>query len=70
MFENEFSLRRKAEMLLAKKDKSGMKAWSKDGKWFLYINLVKPREDVHSLALEEVEVWGIKMILWYEIKSI
>jgi len=48
-----FGLRKQAEELLAKKDKSGVKAWSKDGKWFLYINLVKPKEDAHSLALEE-----------------
>src|SRR2546429_966677 len=42
-----------AEELFTSKDKSGIKVWSKDGQWFLYVNLVKPREDVHSLALEE-----------------
>ena len=36
-----------------KGQKEGMKVWSKDGQWFLYINLVKPEENVHSLALEE-----------------
>ncbi|CAI2190879.1 10938_t:CDS:2 [Funneliformis geosporum] len=56
IFEEEGSLweaKREAEELLAQKDKKGVKVWSKDGQWFLYINLVKPREDVHSLALEE-----------------
>ncbi|CAI2194103.1 17287_t:CDS:2, partial [Funneliformis geosporum] len=56
IFEEEGSLwaaKREAEELLSKKDKTGVKVWSKDGQWFLYINLVKPREDVHSLALEE-----------------
>ena len=58
IFEEEdtlFLLRQQAEQLLAKKDKSGVKAWSKDQRWFLYINLVKPREDAHSLALEETK---------------
>ena len=58
VFEEEdtlFLLRQQAEQLLAKKDKSGVKAWSKDKQWFLYINLVKPREDAHSLALEETK---------------
>ena len=58
VFEEEGSLweaKKKAEELLAKKDKQGVKVWSKDGRWFLYINLVKPREDVHSLALEETK---------------
>jgi hypothetical protein len=40
---------------LERKDKRGVKVWSKEGRWFLYINLVKPREDVHSLALEETK---------------
>jgi hypothetical protein len=58
IFEEEGSLweaKREAEELLAQKDKKGVKVWSKDGQWFLYINLVKPREDVHSLALEEAK---------------
>jgi hypothetical protein len=57
VFEEEGSLweaRKEAEELLNKKDPAGVKLWSKDGQWFLYINLVKPREDVHSIALEEV----------------
>jgi len=56
VFEREdllITARQEAEKLLAQKDNCGVKAWSKDGQWLLYINLVKPREDVHSLALEE-----------------
>ena len=58
MFEEEGSLwgaKRMAEELFTSKDKSGIKVWSKDGQWLLYVNLVKPREDVHSLALEETK---------------
>jgi hypothetical protein len=47
--------KREAESLLERKDYSGVKVWSKDGQWFLYINLVKPKEDAHSMALEEVK---------------
>ena len=56
VFEQEdclFALRREAEAMKEKGQKAGVKAWSQDKQWFLYINLVKPREDVHSLALEE-----------------
>lgn len=57
IFEEEDSLwqaKKAAETLLKDKDYAGIKLWSKDKQWFLYINLVKPREDVHSMALEEV----------------
>jgi hypothetical protein len=58
VFEQEdtlFSLRAQAEAMKEKGQKEGVKAWSKDGQWFLYINLVKPKEDPHSLALEEIK---------------
>jgi len=58
LFEEEGTLwaaKNHAEELLATKDKSGVKTWSQDKQWFLYINLVKPREDIHSLALEETK---------------
>ena len=48
------SLRKKAEEKAKAKDNSGMKAWSKDGSWFLYLNLLPGKVDAHSEALEEV----------------
>ena len=56
VFEQEdllFALRQQAEQLKDQKKNEGVKVWSKDKQWFLYINLVKPKEEVHSLALEE-----------------
>ena len=58
VFEEEGSLwqaKKEAERLLEQKNPQGIKVWSKDKQWFLYVNLVKPREDVHSLALEETK---------------
>ncbi|WNE40365.1 MAG: hypothetical protein GBAus27B_000432 [Mycoplasmataceae bacterium] len=52
-FTNVFDLKNLAESLLKDKKNTGIKSHSKDEQWFLYLNLVKPKEDVHSLALEE-----------------
>jgi len=48
------SLRKEAEEKAKKKDNSGVKAWSSDGQWFLYLNLLPGKSDPHSEALEEV----------------
>jgi hypothetical protein len=52
---------------LKQKDPKGVKVWSKDEKWFLYVNLVKPREDVHSIALEEVR--NPSLVNWDDFMS-
>ena len=48
------SLRKEAEEKAKSKDNSGVKAWSEDGQWFLYLNLLLGKADAHSEALEEV----------------
>ena len=48
------SLRKEAEGKAKNKDNSGVKAWSSDGQWFLYLNLLPGKVDAHSEALEEV----------------
>ena len=48
------SLRKEAEEKAKKKDNSGVKAWSEDKQWFLYLNLLPGKSDPHSEALEEV----------------
>lgn len=46
-------LKKQAEELAKQKNNSGVKAWSKDRQWFLYLNLLPGSPDPHSLALEE-----------------
>jgi len=48
------SLRKEAEEKAKNKDNSGVKVWSSDGQWFLYLNLLPGKIDPHSEALEEV----------------
>lgn len=48
-----FTLRKDAEQLAKDNKNQGIKAWSKDGQWFLYLNLLPGAPDPHSLALEE-----------------
>ena len=48
------SLRKQAEEKAKNKDNSGVKAWSSDGQWFLYLNLLPGKKDAHSEALGEV----------------
>jgi len=50
---NIFALKKDAEQL-AKADKNdGIRTWSQDKQWFLYLNLLPGKPDPHSLALEE-----------------
>lgn len=51
--DNIFQLRKDAEEKAKKGDNSGIKAWSKDKQWFLYLNLLPGTPDPHSSALEE-----------------
>jgi hypothetical protein len=46
-------LRKQAEELAKKGKNDGVKAWSEDGQWFLYLNLLPGKKDPHSEALEE-----------------
>lgn len=51
--DNIFQLRKEAEELAKQGKNDGVKAWSKDGQWILYLNLLPGEPDLHSLALEE-----------------
>lgn len=46
-------LKKQAEELAKAGKNEGLKAWSKDRQWFLYLNLLPGTPDPHSLALEE-----------------
>jgi hypothetical protein len=48
-----FALKKQAEELVKENKNEGIKAHSKDKKWFLYLNLLPGKPDPHSLALEE-----------------
>jgi hypothetical protein len=47
-------LRKEAEELAKAGKNDGVKAWSPDKEWFLYLNLLPGKVDAHSQALEEV----------------
>jgi len=47
------TLRKEAEELAKLGKNDGVKAWSKDESWFLYLNLLPGKIDPHSEALEE-----------------
>jgi hypothetical protein len=46
-------LRKRAEELAKEGQNDGVKAWSRGGDWFLYLNLLPGKADAHSEALEE-----------------
>lgn len=49
------TLRKAAEELAKQGKNDGVKAWSKDESWFLYLNLLPGKADPHSEALEEAQ---------------
>lgn len=51
--DNIFQLKKEAEQLAKENKNEGIKAWSKDKQWFLYLNLLPGKPDPHSVALEE-----------------
>lgn len=51
--DNIFQLKKEAEKLTKDGKNEGMRAWSEDKQWFLYLNLLPGKPDVHSVALEE-----------------
>ncbi|KLL03183.1 MAG: hypothetical protein MRERV_49c001 [Mycoplasmataceae bacterium RV_VA103A] len=53
-FGNEiFGYKKQAEELAKQGKNDGVKAWSQDKQWFLYLNLLPGQPDPHSEALEE-----------------
>lgn len=51
--DNIFNLRKDAEKLAKDNKNDGIKTWSEDKQWFLYLNLLPGEPDPHSVALEE-----------------